>query len=732
MSFKLLRILVSLLILSSCAWATERTASPYMTVAEKRGQDSSALQKHARRLSERRSVQNYRALEHYARTHASSQQGAQAWLAVGYWRLQDEQYAPAIEALKKAHDHAGPLEDYVRYFLAQAHFNQSEFAEAAELLQGFDREMSKSIFRGDAVELYGEALYAQGRTDDAVAFLEKHRQPVNSTIELMLGKSYLRTDHPEKGMEILKHLYFTMPLSPDAPEAASALRSAGSSLAGSYEDLRTRADLLADGRQWREASDEYRELLKKAPAKQRAGIEVALASVLRYGGSDKEVRSLLENADASGEDNARRLYLLGELAREQDDNKAIDANLQRMRQEAATSPWFQRALRSAANFYLLRNELDRSSGLFAEEQRRFPTSEDAAYANWKAAWFSYRLGERDLAVQGFETQVAKYPDSPEVAGALYWRARIAQDEGDYHLARAWYAKLADRYGNFYYGHLGRDRLAALPPSAENVAFRQADPLLASIPDVNAPAGADLQLSPPPGDHLAEKSRLLQEAGLSDFAVRELKAVRGSRGTGWTTYAIASIYTENGENHRALRFLKGAIPGYYSLQLSDLPRPYWELLFPLPYWKDLHRQAAANNLDPYLVAALIRQESEFNPGAVSRADARGLMQLLPRVGRSEARSLRVRHYSTRKLMQPEINIQLGTHYFKKMVAQYDGQVEYALAAYNAGTHRVDAWLQSGSYRDLPEFVESIPFTETRQYVQAIMRNASVYRRLYEKH
>jgi soluble lytic murein transglycosylase len=746
MYFKPHRIVIPLLLLSSWVWAAQRTSapSPYKTVAAKTSASRSrnvsrtpsahpsTLRKLAVRLSERRAAREYRAMERYARAHAKSRSGAVAWFAVGYWRLIDEQYGASIKALKRARSHAGPLEDYVRYFLALAYSRQRGYTAAVELLEGFEKQMPHSIFRADAATLYGESLYELGRNEEAIAFLEAHRKPTRPEIELVLGKCYLRSDHPEKGMEILKHLYFTMPLSPEAPDAKSALTLAGSSLVSSYDDMRTRADLLADARQWRDARRAYRELLVKAPAKYRPGIQVALASVLRHGGSDKEVRALLEKADATGEDNARRLYLLGELARDRDDNNALDANLQRMRKQAPASPWLRRALRSAANYYLLRNELEHSGALFAEEQHRFPRSEGAAYANWKAAWYAYRVGHRDLAVQGFETQVAMYSDSAEVAGALYWRARIAEDDGDYKLARAWYAKLAQRYRNFYYGTLGSERLAKLPPAVEEVSFRASDPLLAKIPPVDAPARSQLRLAPPPGDPTAEKSSLLQEAALGDFAVRELKAVRGAGNAGWTTYAIASIYAENGEDHRALRYMKGAVAGYYSLRYSDLPRAFWELLFPLPYWKDLHHQAVANKLDPYLVAALIRQESEFNPGAVSRARAYGLMQLLARTGRKEASSVRMRHYSTRKLMQPRINIRLGTSYFRKMVTQYDGQVEYALAAYNAGTDRVDQWREWGTYRDMPEFVESIPFTETRGYVQAIMRNASVYRQLYSKH
>ena len=106
-----------------------------------------------------------------------------------------------------------------------------------------------------------------------------------------------------------------------------------------------------------------------------------------------------------------------------------------------------------------------------------------------------------------------------------------------------------------------------------------------------------------------------------------------------------------------------------------------------------------------------------------------MQLLPSTGKKVAKDLNVKHFNPSELYLPGRNLQLGTRYFKSMVDQFGGQFEYALAAYNAGSDRVNDWLRQSKYRDVPEFVESIPFTETREYVQAIMRNANVYRQLY---
>lgn len=689
---------------------------------------SADLKVMARQLVENRTPAAYTGVEDYARHHAGTDAGGLAWLAVGYAHVLDQQYPQAITALQKAKPHAGELYDYVRYLQAISFGGEGNSAKVVEMLRDFESEAPESIFQKDVVDIYGGALNAQGRTQEAIAYLEAHRTPVRAAVELALGKSYLRSGHPEKGMEILRHLYFTMPSSAEAADAATQLTGQGSALEGSYIEERGRADLLAKAGRWADAAHAYRQLQSKAPALELSNIQVALAAALRHSNGVNESRTLLTQVQASGEANAQRLYLLGEIARNENNDSTVIQNLEHMRQEATTSPWFEQALLSAANMYLLEKNYDRAIDMFREAQQRFQTSTRASYANWKAAWLTYRQGRTENAKRDFENQVSWYPDRAEVPAALYWRARIAEDEHDYAVARAWYTKLGDRFHNYYYGYLGRERLAKLPPASTDVALTQ-DLTLTQIPELKQAGAEALALEPPPNLLRAEKSRLLVNAGLNEFAIRELQAEQGGQGARWATLQIARIYQESGQNSRAIQFLKRSLPGYYSVDISALPRPYWEILFPRPYWTDLQRQSLANSLDPYLVASLIRQESEFNPGAVSHANAYGLMQLLPQVGKGEAKAAHIKHFSTSSLLVPNLNIQLGTHFFKEMVTQYNGQVEYALAAYNAGSNRVDDWLQSGHYRDVPEFVESIPFTETREYVQAIVRNARVYQRLY---
>jgi soluble lytic murein transglycosylase len=188
-------------------------------------------------------------------------------------------------------------------------------------------------------------------------------------------------------------------------------------------------------------------------------------------------------------------------------------------------------------------------------------------------------------------------------------------------------------------------------------------------------------------------------------------------------------TSFGESTRALQAMKRSGLSFFTLPFDQVPVAYWRILFPQPYWADLVADSERNGLDPYLVASLIRQESEFNAGAVSRANAYGLMQLLPSVGKSMAKKQGIKHFATKDRLNPSTNLHLGTLNLKLVLDRFGGQKEYALAAYNAGDVPIRSWLATSDYKDIPEFVESIPYTETREYVQAILRNREMYRLLY---
>lgn len=192
--------------------------------------------------------------------------------------------------------------------------------------------------------------------------------------------------------------------------------------------------------------------------------------------------------------------------------------------------------------------------------------------------------------------------------------------------------------------------------------------------------------------------------------------------------MAWVYHERGELRRAITVMRRAYPQFLTAGGDTLPAPILQIIFPLTYWDAIKKNAAIYELDPYVVAALIAQESTFDPRAHSVANAYGLMQILPSTGRRLATALGIRRFNTSMLLNGETNIRLGTLYFKRLVTQFGGAY-YALASYNAGENRVVRWKAERPGMDEDEFIDDIPFPETQNYVKRILGTAEDYRRLY---
>lgn len=688
---------------------------------------SATLRPMARQLLQDRTPAAYAGVQAFAVHHAKEDAGSLAWLVIGYAHTLDHEYAKAIDPLNRAKPQAGDLGDYVNFYLGSAYQQTGRIAEAIATFSVFDKTYPESLLIRDAHVAYANALVGDGRAKEAVTLLEADRQPVRADLELALGRAYEAASQPAKALPIFRNLFYTMPTSWEASQVQGDLTKLAALTQTppvGLEAHRTRADLLMKGKQFSDAVNEYRILMVSVTPADRPAVEITLAEALRRAGQSRDARKILEQVPSSPPElNAQRIFNLGEIARSTNDDDSFLRIVDQLRQLAPTSTWLEQALFSAGNIYLLRRDYDHAIDSFRELQQRFPNGGRSSYAHWKAAWLSLRLGREVEARTGFDEQIARYPTSPEVPTALYWRARLAEEDNDWALARAFYLKLSQRYRNYYYGELARQRLAKLKSEDAPVHYA----LLDRVPPIST--AEKLASDEVPSDNLrVQKAELLANGALLDFAVRELRAAAEQEKGNWLAVEIARLYEDAGRYDAAIETLKHAAPNYFALDLPSLPRPYWEGLFPKPYWSDLKKYSSSNALDPYLVASLIRQESAFNPNAVSRANAVGLMQLLPKVGKGVAKQEKLRKFNTQQLFTPAINMQLGTRYFRAMVDKF-ASFEYALAAYNAGSDRVQDWMGQGKYRDPQEFVESIPFTETREYVQNIMRNANVYRQLY---
>ena len=687
---------------------------------------SAQLRPMAQQLAATRAPAAFTGVLNYASTHPG-EAAATAYLALGHAYTLDHRYPEALNTFRQANLHGHSLDDYADYLGAQAALNANRPQDALPLLDHFADRHPGSIFATYAPILLAQAYLQQNDSHNALAVLAPFtNSPVAARTDFQyeLARANQLAGNAAQATTLYRGIYTLQPLTFEASQARNQLQQMGAAL--SAGERKSHADQLFNARHYSEAADEYHAIQKNETGLSEADrsaldIYAAVCELKLKHISLKEAERLPNTQDDSA---AAKLYILSELARNDDRRNDHRTFIDQMIRQYPKSRWLEEALYSGGNMYLVKHDYAQAAFHYTTLAQMFPNSTYAPSAHWHAAWLNYRTRNYSEAARLMDEQVQRYPAGVEVSAALYWRARILEDEEhNFPQAANYYRAITANYQNFYYADLARERIKVLG----NQPAIAAAPALASVRELKVP---QLIAELPENDPHLIKARLLANAALNEFIPQEIAA--GDNSQQWGTLAQAEIYASYGEYTRALQTMKHSGISYFALSVPQVPQAYWSLLFPKPYWTDLVNDAERNNLDPYLVASLIRQESEFNPGAVSPARAYGLMQLLPSVGKSIARKQGIKGFNANALLNPSTNLQLGTTNLKQVLDRFNGRPEYALAAYNAGDVPVRNWLASNDYKDIPEFVESIPYTETRDYVQAILRNRELYRQLYPTH
>ena len=364
---------------------------------------------------------------------------------------------------------------------------------------------------------------------------------------------------------------------------------------------------------------------------------------------------------------------------------------------------------AAASLYLLGDLATdegadaRARAAFMDVYRRFPTSSRAADARFQAALLTFVGGDARAAARAFDSLDVVAPRSDEATGARYWSGRAWAAAGSASTAKARWRQVIKHQPISYYAGASARRLGEAPwaPTARADSFPR-------VPEV---------------DSAIARIRVLDRLGMDTEVRFELEALEASAGTSIARLlATAHAFRENGEPARAIRLSRTLI------DRGERDARVYRLAYPVVNRDELTRAARARGLDPALVSAIIRQESAFNPRAVSVAGARGLMQVMPDVGQEVARSLRFPVWYPSLLFDADANLDIGTSHLSAFMRQYR-VVMRVLAAYNAGGSRATRWSAKAGTSDPEIFAERIPFAETRDYVRIVTRNAEMYRALY---
>jgi len=366
---------------------------------------------------------------------------------------------------------------------------------------------------------------------------------------------------------------------------------------------------------------------------------------------------------------------------------------------------------AAASAFFLRADLASDEREDLEARRlhrvvaaRYPTSRFAPTSRFRAAMIALLSGQPKLAAEEFDALAERYPGSDEALGAIYWAGRAWAQAGDSVLARGRWQNVTARDPLSYYAALSARRLGIrpwVPPTAAD----------SFAPDT----ALDTQVW-----------RAAQLARLGMVAESRWELDRLARSTDTSPdrlLVLANALRDQGMASQAIQLARRALA-----RGAPADARTYRLIYPVVHVDALFAEAAEHRLDPSLMAALIRQESNFNPSATSPAGARGLAQVMPELGERLARELAYPVWDPVLLYQPDVSIQLGAVHLRELFTRYEERA-HILAAYNAGASRVERWSKRVGVEDPEVFAERISFVETRDYVRIIQRNEDIYRALY---
>ncbi len=666
----------------------------------------------ARRYRESPTAARRAELIRFAEAHAKDANGALALLALGVTEVERGEHQAGLARLRAAAPRLPQIGDYVSLYSGLAMAALGDYSGAAA---AFEKAGEGAAISGRAAVGAARAYLAAGAPEKALAAVQAQAPRVPQPEgDLLAATASEASGSLVSAAFFAQRVYYGYPASTEAAAAEEMMARLREKLSAEYPPPLPAA-MLDRAAKWLEAGNHARARREyETLASQLGGADRELARVragaARYqaGANEAALRYLEDLRLDDPAADAERLYYLVQCARRLERPDAMAAYLGELQTKHPASEWRLGALVWAGNYHLLRNETASYVPLFRACADDFPESPRADYCLWKVVWSAY-IGRSAQAAAFLQEYLSRFPNGEKAAAALYFLGRLAESGGSATKAGEYYQEIPQRFPGNYYIALAEARLKRpIPPGAARLSFDSDDASKF---------------------HVA-RARLLASAGLTALSDGELRfAARNAPNPQVYALELARQAVQRGTPDQGVRHIKGAFPGYLSVPLEAAPQEFWRLAFPIAYRASLEKYGKAHNLPVELLAGLIRQESEFTRTAVSAANARGLMQVLPTTGRQLAAKLKVKGFSTASLFNADLNIRMGSFYLRSILNDFQGAEEAALAAYNGGKTRVDQWRTWAEYREPAEFIETIPITETRGYVQAVLRNAWVYRRIY---
>ncbi len=700
----------------------------------------------------------------------------------GVEAFQKKNFAEAETQLTQVPELGGYLSLYKHWYLGQTYLELGKFKEAEPEFLKVIQGQASSELKYQAQFFLGETALRQGNHLESVARLmplerkwkRSYRLPEVlyrlMQAELKLGRTpgacrrarKLYAKHPAHGLvigwgsELQKNQVDGRPLpcviaGDDFSERVRNLQWAGES---------------------EKAHKEITERMTGLPESQRLALDMVLANFLVNEGSVDDALNLLIRYYPQQKSSLGYLMLLGKAAARSGEYQTAVGAYERAYAISPRSKKGREALYQAAYLSYQFQDYDGAVRKFQKFAKANPRSGLAKDAQWHLAWLQYLRNDFKGAVERF-AQVGKALKSKRKRNdslqerLYYWTAMAHIRLNNWEQARQAFDAITQKNPYSYYGLAAQARLESIRSKLDGGKPRAPASLKAVPSDGTAAALAaeeekeseeDIADGETPTDEAVPVSQeesgdeeLIQasefkdpnmraridvaqkliELGLHELARWELWEVERRTRNPQYLRMLISAYEGIGSYHRSASIGELSFSKEREQQGMDGAKAMWQSTYPQAFKPTVTKFAKQFDVAPEWVWAIMRSESLYKPDVISPVGAKGLMQLMPYTANNLIRLAGGKPVDASELLNPEINIRLGAQYLARLQTKFKGQLALAAAAYNAGPHRVESWLVNFGHLETDEFVEHIPFMETRNYVKKVVRNHTFYRRLYAK-
>ena len=627
----------------------------------------------------------------------------------------------AISPLERAAAAYPLLADYALYHLAEAQRGAGRRDLAAEALQRLTDQHPESVFLEragrESPRDYLEAGDLTRAEEAATKYLAAF--PVGSgrnEVRLTIGEVLLRSGRADQAEEAFRQIWMELPGTPESQRAKDLLATIPTARPFTPDEQFQRAMTLYQLGRYAQSLQELTPFA--APGNPRESQARLLLGISAFSQRQyaQAVQWLEPLKEVPGPDRTEALFWIGRSAGRAGDTEKSTQNLTLVADVAPQTRRAEEALYLLAQAAASEADLARSRAYLTRLLQEYPRGVWTDDGLWLQGWLAYKQQDFPTALVSWDRLLAESGSRWRVP-ALYWRGRALEAmKRPSEAVQAYRTILDTAPDQFYYRLRARQRLASLSRT--------------SLPKATASQTPTARTAVVSGIH-ARKARELRGLGLTDEAAEEWSEQVRSRPEDRTGLAEAcGAFLDLARYDKAVWLGNRILRPLFVQQNGQPPiQGFWQCVYPLGYIDLVRQHAKQRGLDSYLVLALIREESAFAPRALSRTGARGLMQLMPQTADLVARENRLPAVAPTALDTPEVNIQLGAIHLADLLRDHNANLSLSLASYNAGKQAVQRWLQRFGFADEAEFIEDIPYAETRNYVKRVLGNYERYSSLY---